>query len=74
VGRVTRVGVGKSGDFGVAEPGHHGDEDDAVYHGAFDILHETVGDDDEAHQAQPERGAFHSVAKAEDIARDCSAG
>jgi len=74
VGGVTRVGVGKSRDFGVAEPRHDCDENDAVYHGAFDVLHETVGDDDETHQAKPERRAFHSVAQAEDIARDCSAG
>lgn len=58
----------------MAEPGDGGDENDAIYHGAFDVFDEAVRDDDKTHDAEPEGWALHVVVEAEDVAGDCAAG
>lgn len=72
-GRVPGVGVGKRRYFGVTEPGNGRDENDAVDHGALDVFHQAIRNDDEADDAEPECGALHAISGAENVPRDGAA-
>ena len=65
--RVAGRRVGKYRYDGVTEPRNRRHENDAVYHRAFDVFHQTIRNDGESHHAEPERGALHSVVQAENL-------